>query len=288
MARVVDVRRNRLMLAALVVVHLVVISQQVQGGNGGSLLQRVVFGVISPLQNTVARAVRTLGHAWTGYVDLRGVHDDNERLSQEVRSLESQLQQKEHEAEESERLRELLELRPILPLDTLVAEVVARDGQPFFRTLTVNKGSRDGVSLNAAVLSSAGVVGRVIALGPHAARVQLLLDRGSGVGVLLERTRTNAVASGQVAFGESAATDLLLKYVPAFAELAVGDLVVTSGLDRVYPKGLVVGRVSSVGTASGLFRDSVLVAPSARFDVLEEVLIAKTSAERETFTEAVK
>lgn len=287
MARLFDARRSRLVLGALVLGHLVVISRQVDAGGGASLLERIVFAVLTPLQRTVAGAVRGLREAWTSYVDLRGVHEENLRLRERIRTLETQLQERQHLAREAERLRELLELRRILPMETVVAEVVARDGLPWFRTVTVNKGKEDGVGLNAPVLSPTGVVGRVIELGPHAAKVQLLLDRDSGVGVLMERSRVTGVLQGQVGFADSGTTDLVMKYVPALAEVAVGDVVITSGLDRIYPKGLVVGRVNSVGKNSGLFKE-VLVAPSARFDRIEEVLVVRGSEEAPVLSESVR
>jgi len=145
---------------------------------------------------------------------------------------------------------------------------------PWFRSLTIDKGETDGVALDAPVMSPTGVVGRVFAVGPHAARVQVLLDRDSGAGVLVERSRVPGVVSGQVSGQSSGAEDLVLEYVPERSDVAVGDVVVTSGVDGIYPKGLVVGRVRYVGKGSGLFRD-IRVEPSARFDRLEEVLVVR-------------
>jgi rod shape-determining protein MreC len=159
-------------------------------------------------------------------------------------------------------------------METVAAQVVGKDGVPWFRSLTLDKGDADGVALDAPVVSSTGVVGRVFAVGAHAARVQVLLDRDGGAGVLVERSRVPGVVSGQVSGEASGAEDLVLKYVPERSDVVVGDVVVTSGLDRIYPKGLVVGRVRFVGKGSGLFRD-IRVEPSARFDRLEEVLVVR-------------
>jgi rod shape-determining protein MreC len=154
---------------------------------------------------------------------------------------------------------------------------VGRDGVPWFRSLTLDKGEADGVRLDAAVISATGVVGRVFAVGPHAARVQVLLDRDSGAAALVERSRVSGVVSGQVRASEQGSEDLALKYVSERSDVVVGDVVVTSGLDRIYPKGLVIGRVRFVGDVTGLFRE-VRVEPSARFDRLEEVLVLKGEA----------
>jgi rod shape-determining protein MreC len=275
LAKVIDnARRSRLMLAGLVLAHLVVIGRQVDAGGGTSLLERVIFTALSPLQYAVSATVGGVRGAWAAYVDLRGVHQENQQLRERLRALETQLQERQERALEAERLREQLELRKILPLDTVLAEVVARDGVPWFRTITIDKGSAHGLALDAPVLSPTGVVGRIVAIGPHAARVQLLLDRDSGVGVLVERTRVTGVVTGQVAFSHAGTTDLVMKYVSALADVTVGDVAVTSGLDRIYPKGLVVGRVRNVGPSSGLFRE-IIVTPSARFDRMEEVLVVR-------------
>jgi rod shape-determining protein MreC len=278
MALAVPARQSRVLLVGLVLVHLAVISHQVDGGGGVSLLQRGLLAVLSPLQRGVGAIVGGAGEAWRGWAFHRETYEKNRRLGERVRQLETELQAFSARAQEGARLRELLELRQAVPMETVAAEVVARDGVPWFRTLTIDKGEADGVALDAPVMSPTGVVGRVVAVGPHAARVQVLLDRDSGAGVLIERSRVPGVVSGQVSGQASGAEDLALEYVPERSDVAVGDVVVTSGLDRIYPKGLVVGRVRYVGKGSGLFRD-IRVEPSARFDRLEEVLVVRQARE---------
>jgi rod shape-determining protein MreC len=274
MALAVPARRSRLLLGGLVLLHLAAISHQVDGGGGVSLLQRGLIEVLSPLQRGVSAIVGGVSEAWRGWAFHRETYVENRRLEARVRHLEAELMAQAVRAQESARLRELLSLRQAVPLDTLAAEVVGREGVPWFRSLTIDKGEADGVALDAPVMSPTGVVGRVFAVGPHAARVQVLLDRDSGAGVLVERSRVPGVVTGQVSGQASGAEDLVLEYVPDRADVAVGDVVVTSGVDGIYPKGLVVGRVRYVGKGSGLFRD-IRVEPSARFDRLEEVLVVR-------------
>lgn len=288
MNRVVSSRRSSLLLGGLVLGHAIVISGQVDGGGGVSLLERGLLLAIAPVQHLVAATTSGVASVWTGYLDLRGVHQKNQRLEARVRVLEMQLQEKETEAREAERLRGLLDLRRRLPFKTLPAEIISRGSLPWFRTLTLGKGARDGVRLDDAVVDTAGVLGRVIALGPHVARVQLLTDRDSGVGVLVERTRVGGVVSGQLGPSEEAGSlDLVLNYVPTTADVAVGDVVITSGQDRVYPKGLVVGRVRSVAQGSGLFKE-ILVTPSARFRAAEEALVIRGEPKALVFEETVQ
>jgi rod shape-determining protein MreC len=286
-ARVIEGRKSRFLLGALVLAHLVVISRQVEGEGGVSLLQRGLWSVLVPPQRVVAGAIHGVKGVWQGYVGLRGARDENRRLQERVRELETRLEASREQIGEAARLREILELRPILPFPTITAQVIAREGVPWFRNLTIDKGQRDGVVLNAPVLGVGGVLGRVVAVGPAAAKVQLLLDRDCGLGVRIERTRTTAVVAGQVAFSDSGTNDLLMKYVPVLADVAVGDVVVTSGLDQIYPKGLVVGRVRSVGKGSGLFKE-VAVQPSANFEKIEEVMVATATPPSPQLTESVR
>jgi rod shape-determining protein MreC len=274
MAQAAPGRRSRFLLVGLVLAHLTVISHQVDGGTGVSLLQRGVLGVLSPLQRGVGHTAAFGSELWRGWVFHRETYAENRRLRERVRTLESELQLRSYRAQESVRLRDLLGLQQAVPLASLAAQVVGRDGVPWFRTLTLDKGEADGVELNAAVISATGVVGRVFAVGPRVARVQVLLDRDSGAAALVERSRVSGVVSGQVSGAETGGEDLVLKYVPERADVVVGDLVVTSGLDRIFPKGLAIGRVRVVGDVAGLFRD-LRVEPSARFDRLEEVLVLR-------------
>jgi rod shape-determining protein MreC len=275
------------MLAALVLLHLLAISHQVDTGGGLSLLERGLLTLVSPFQRLAAGTVAGVGGLWHDYLDLRGVRRENQRLRAELRELRGEVQEKSALASQAERLRALLELREILPYPTVVAEVIAREGIPWFRTLMLNKGSEDGIQLNAPVIGETGVLGRVIAVGPATARVQLLHDRDCGVAVRVERTRASGVVSGQVGRGGSGTTELLMKYVPAQAEIEVGDVVVTSGLDRIYPPGLVVGRVRSVLPRPGLFRE-VVVTPSARFDEIEEALVLQALPSEPVTNEVVE
>jgi len=287
MALAIDARRSRFLMVGLVLLHLAVISHQVDGGGGVSLLQRLLFSVFAPLQRGVNAAVGGVAEAWRGWAFHRATYEQNRQLEDQVRRLEAQLQERSHRALEADRLRELLGLRQVLPLETVAADVVSRDGVPWFRTLTLDKGAADGVAPNAPVMSATGVVGRVIAVGPHAARVQLLLDRDSGAGALIERSRVGGVVSGQVAAADAGSGDLVLKYVPERADVKVGDVIVTSGLDRIYPKGLVIGRVLFVGQGSGLFRE-IRVEPSARFERLEQVLVVHRPPESLETPESVQ
>ncbi|HEY7411763.1 MAG TPA: rod shape-determining protein MreC [Vicinamibacteria bacterium] len=280
----VSTRKSRLLLAILVLGHLVVISRQVESsGSGVSLLERTLLSAFRPVHALLSGAVRGVEGVWRSYVDLRGVRAENRRLRQEVAVLRGSLMHHERLAHEAGRLRELASLQKVLPVPTAMAVVIAREGVPWFRTLVIDKGLDDGLRLSAPVLSANGVVGRIIGLGPRAAKVQLLLDAESGVAVRVERSRVTGVVEGQA----GTAGDLAFKYVPLLADVVEGDVVVTSGLDRIYPPGLVVGRVRTVKRGAGLFKE-IQVAPSARFDTIEEVLVVTAPVPDATITQTVQ
>ena len=287
MASTFSQHRGRAVLIGLVLLHLAIISRQVDGGGGQSLLTRLILAALSPIQVSVAAVGKGISSLWTGYVQLRGARSEATRLETRVRELEVRLLDREQLASETERLRSILALRTSLKVDSVVGEVIARDGVPWARTLTLNKGRSDGVTLDAAVVSPAGVVGRVIALGPGAAKVQVLFDRSAGAGVVVERSRTPGVLGGPAGGSDAAAPDLVLNYIPALADVAEGDIVLTSGTDGIYPKGLPAGTVRSVRPAS-LFKD-VVVAPSVRPESLDFVLVLLTHGRADSvFDESVR
>lgn len=267
-----DDRRSRLLLGVLAVAHLLLISRQVDTGSGVSLLEKTVLAGLQPFQLAVARSSSGVARAWHGFVDLRDAHQENRRLQVELDALREELHRHKLQAEESQRLRALLELRSRLATGGVAAEVVARGGLPWYRTFVVDRGSESGVALNAPVVCPQGLVGRTIVVAHAASKVQSLLDQHAGAAVLIERSRVTGLVSGQLGAAETPLPWLMLKYVPARADVVVGDSVVTSGLDRIYPKGLLVGYVAQVRPGSGLFQD-IVVTPAAPFERLEAVLL---------------
>ena len=162
---------------------------------------------------------------------------------------------------------------------TILAAVVARDASPWFKTISIDKGSANGVLQGATVLSPSGVLGRVITVSPNSASVQLLVDRDSGAAVLTEKGRVDGIVSGFQDDSDGSPL-LLMKYVPSLAAITPGEVVVTSGLDQLFEKGLVVGTVLRVSEPVGLFKD-VWVRPSASPAFAEQVFVSLAPRSRE-------
>jgi len=261
-------RRTRLLVLVVLIGHLTLISAQVTTRTGVSVLQAVTFGAFSEVQRLVASTVGRVGDVFRDWGALRTAREENERLERELANLQLRLQEQRALATEARRLQELLDLRANVVERTLAAEVIAGNASPYFRTVTIDRGRLDGVAADMAVLAPTGVVGRVVGQpAPRASRVQLLIDRNAAAGAVTERTRAGGVVVGD---GEQG---LRMDFVSNLADVKVGDLVVTSGLDGIYPKGFVIGTVSRVDRGQGLFQE-IQVTPRVDFSALDEVLVS--------------
>jgi rod shape-determining protein MreC len=246
--------------------HVLLISAQVATPAGPSLLRITLVGVVTGVQEASWLVAGAIHGVWDGYAALRNVHRDNARLVQENTDLRVQLQQARANAAGADDMRALLELRPRLPWKTTGADVVAGSLSPEILSVTIDKGLSDGISRDMPVVNAAGVVGRVAQPSANTATVQLLIDRSAAVAVRIERTRAEGIALG------NGGDTLRLEYLSATADLAVGDTVVTAGIDRIYPPGLGVGLVEHVERAGTAYR-SVVIRPFADFSRLETVLV---------------
>lgn len=270
MATVELTKRPVLVFTGAVVLNLILISAQVNTTAGIPFIQVATFGVFSEVQRYTMAGFNSIRGLWTGYVALRDVQAQNDELKREVQSLQVQLQEERAQAKRTDGFRQLLELRQRSGLDTVAAEIIAAGADPEFRDMTIDKGSSDGVQADMAVISPAGVVGRVVLSSPRAAKVQMLIDRNAAAGALIERTRSQGIVVGQ---GDT----LRMDYVPGTADVKQGDLIVTSGIDRIYPKGFVIGTVETVDRGMGTYHE-ITIRPAVDFSRLEEVLVVLTPA----------
>jgi len=248
---VVDIRRRTgYLFLAVIVGHVILISTQVTTKRGVPMLEAAVFGIFSEVQ--------------------RGANaEENERLKQQLGDLQVRLQQERGLAQQSQSLQKLLDLKTDTQLSTTGATVIAGGASPEFRTITIDKGTGEGVRPDMAVIAPAGVVGRVIQPSTRAAKVQLLIDRNAAAGALIERTRAQGVVIG------TGSDELRMDYVAGSADLKVGDTVVTSGIDGIYPKGFVIGQIQSVKRGAGEY-SAIVIKPAVDFNSLEAALIVLT------------
>ncbi|HTI53102.1 MAG TPA: rod shape-determining protein MreC [Verrucomicrobiae bacterium] len=260
------VRRYGILLAVLLV-SLLLLTVQTRGGGTGRAGELVTIAV-TPIQSLLVRVHRGALNLWANYIDWKSVRRDNAALREENEQLRVQSMQAGETREENARLRRLLVLRDRLPLATVAGEVIGREAGGWVRSLTVNRGRGDGIAQQTPVIVPDGLVGRVVQVHRGAAVIQLLNDPASTVGAVIQRTRTAGLVEGD------AGGTVRFKFMARDgASVAPGDLVVTSGLGTLFPKGLPVGRVVKIeDKGSALFHFAVL-APAVDFSRVEEVLL---------------
>jgi len=265
-----DIRqRPGLILAGAVALNIALISLQVTTGSGTTVFHTVTFGSFAQAQRAATGVVGGVRDSWQGYFALRQVRTENEALRAQLGALQVDLQMARARAERADAYRDLLQFRARVPLATTGAEVIGASASPEFRTITIDKGTNDGLASDMAVVAPAGVVGRITRPSGRAALVQLLIDRNAAAGALIERTRVQGIVVGR---GDGR---LRMDFVVATGDVAVGDAVVTSGIDGLYPRGFAIGTVAAVGRGDGVYHE-ITVRPSVDFFRLEDVLVVVT------------
>src|SRR5215203_2507800 len=265
-------QRTAVLFIAVVLGHIILISAQVNSRAGVPLLEVVTFGAFAEVQRGAAGLTGSIRDAWSGYGNLRGVRAENEALRRQLGELQVQFQQERALAGRARQLELLLGFQKELQVQTIPASVIGASASLDFRGITIDRGTNTGVSANMAVIAPTGLVGRIVTPTTHASKVQLLIDRNAAAGALVERSRAQGIVIG------SGVDMLRMDFVPATADVKVGDEIVTSGVDGIYPKGFAIGKVEQVDNGNGIYK-AIRVRPSVEFNRLEEVLIVRAPAE---------
>lgn len=254
-------------LILFVLINIILISISAKGDYGGTIINRVVMAAIAPLQEGVTQTVRFCEHVWTHYFSLVNARHECDQLRQLL--AKAKLEKGQHLESElaCQRLHKLLNMQNSYPKQLCPAQVVGVDPSGWFKTIIINKGTRHGIAKAKPVIAPEGVVGQIMYASYNHSKVLLIIDRSSAMDALIQRSRDRGIVEGE--------TDeyCRFKYVVRKADVAVGDRVISSGLDGVFPKGLPVGSVQEVHKSeSGIFQE-VRVRPFVDFSRLEEVLV---------------
>ena len=228
------------------------------------LVRTLILDGLTPIEKLFDFSVNGVSTLWNNYFSLLDTLNENRRLRRENADLHMEIERNREDFSQAERLRRLL---GALPFDTgrrVVARVIGSDPTPGRRTVTIDKGRVHGLFADAPVMTPDGIVGRVIHTGHFAAIVQLVSDPESGVGIVMRSSRVQGIVRGD-------GRDLELVLIADDNELAVGDELLTSGTDRIYPKGLNVGVIESIGPTEDLMK-TARIRPAADLTRLEEVL----------------
>ena len=229
---------------------------------------RVAIFFIAPVQEAVTDSVSFVKGIWSNYFYLVSVAQENDNLKKKLsRAFTKNSQYNEIELS-NQRLRNLLNFKETTTSKILAAEVISVDPSSWFKAVIIDKGSSDGVERGLPVVIRQGIAGQVVDVSSRYSKIMLIIDRNSSVDALVQRTRARGIIKGEATAGQC-----LFKYVLRKDDVRVGDTIVASGLDGVFPKGLPIGDVKEVVRRnSGVFQE-VRVVPYIDFEKLEEVLV---------------
>lgn len=262
--------KRTLMIVGLIVVvaiNVIVLTISGQRHTPSQNLSRVAVQMVAPFQAVVTGAIRFCRDTWRHYFYLAGVSMENDALRQRLHEAQGRNHECEEVSRANQRLRDLLSFQKQTRQQVLAAEVIGQNPSPWYRTVIIDKGERDGVRKGMPVVIHQGIVGQVMAAGAGYAKVLLIIDQNNAVDALVERSRARGIVTGS----PDGTCDF--RYVLRKSDVAVGDPLISSGLDGVFPKGLRIGSVSGVmRRTSGIFQD-VTVTPYVDFEKLEEVLV---------------
>ena len=231
--------------------------------------------VMRPLQIMFQTATGWIKGIEESYLTLEGYKVENERLRQKLIELEKERNGLMESEATNRRLQQLLEFRPQVPAGGITASIIAASASPWFKSCLLDKGSADGIRAGMAVVTPLGALGRVIEFAPRTAKVLLIIDPNSGVDVVVQRTRARGIVSGSLENGP------IMKYVKHSEDVQVGDRLVTSGLDGVYPRGMMVATVTTVRKQTvGLFQQ-IGVMPAVTLERTEHVLVVSAQQAQE-------
>jgi rod shape-determining protein MreC len=254
-----------LSILSLFILLFWLVTLQVKNGRF-TFMEKPVLAISGFFERIISWPFNTVMSIGKGYVLLVGTQQENERLRAENEHLLLENAVMNELQLENERLRDVLEFKRLYPPTDVMAQVIGKESSPASSTITLNKGADQGIRKDMAVITSHGVVGRVHAVLPGTSKVLLLTDPGCTLAVRVQRNREEGLLEGKLA-------TCALKYVSYYADIQVGDLLVTSGLDGIFPKGLAVARVVSVSKDEARAFQTVLAEPVVSFSRLEEALV---------------
>jgi rod shape-determining protein MreC len=269
MAGVPSRHRSLVLLTGVIILQVILLAVQIKRDSQGRLLRVWTVGAVSPFQRAGAKGIGNIRGTWSHYFALQNTSRDNEQLHKENDELKMQVNQLQSKAAEADRLAALLSFRQSqrnVPM--LAARVIGTSADTASQTVYLDRGERDGIRRNMGVITPDGVVGKVIEAYRDTAQVLLLTDKDSGVGAMLAESRIQSPVGGT---GEPL---LSMKYIPTDDAVNTGQHVITSGMDRIFPRDLPVGVVTEVKTGRPF--QQVRVRPAANLQRLEEVIVLLT------------
>jgi rod shape-determining protein MreC len=268
--------RNLIVLAAILFAQIIGLALQVRRPSDAGetrLIRLWAVSAVTPLESAVIHSQEWVGKLWTTYIYLHGVRRENRELRAEIGQMKIEEARLSEDARMARRIQALLAFKEQYIDSTIAAQVIGTSGSEQSRVLYIDKGSSDGITTDMAVITPSGIVGKIAQVFPDSSQVLPINDQFSGVGAALKDSRLQGILKG----APNGATTL--QYIMSDEKVVPGEEVVTSGGDRIFPKGLPVGKVVSSEPGKDLFLN-IRVIPSARLDQLEEVLVVTKITEK--------
>ena len=267
-------QRAPIWLIGLLVTNLVIMAVDARDSNGEQKVLRIWTQTFaSPLQNASSKVSGATGGFFQQIWNFRGTAHENEQLKERLAKAELELNAARQDKDENERLKALLNLSEQTHIDSVPARVIARDPSVWFNTITINRGTSAGVAVNMPVVNGSGIVGRVITVSPWASQVMLITDEKAGAGAVVGQLGQSGALGSVRGRSDLGVSMIEMRYVSGLEQVEVGDNVMTTGQDGIYPPGLNVGKVVDVKKGTATQAHQILIQPGAQLDHLEEVAV---------------
>ncbi len=267
-------QRAPIWLVTLLVANLIIMAVDARDGDGRQKILRVWTQTFSsPLQSASSKATGATSGFFQQIWNFRSTARENEQLKERLTQVETELHTARQATAENERLKALLSLNEQSDIKSVPARVIARDPSVWFNTITINRGSSSGIAVNMPVVSSGGIVGRVITVSPWASQVMLITDEKAGAGAVVGQLGQSGALGSIRGRADLGVALIEMRYVSGLEKVENGDYVMTTGQDGIYPPGLNIGRVVDVKNGTATQAHQILIQPGAQLDHLEEVAV---------------
>src|SRR6202166_3964964 len=269
--------RNLIVLVGVLFAQVLGLAVQVRRTTDSEptrLIRIWAVGTVTPLEKALVWVQPSPGNVWHNYFYLRGVRAENRDLKQQIERMSLEQVRMSQAADQARRLQALLAFKEQFISRTMAAQVIGSSGSELSRSVYIDKGESDGIKPDMAVITAEGIVGKVLRVYRSTSQVLLIDDQTSGVGAILDKTRLQGILRG------TPAGEVVLEKVMSDEAVPAGEMVLTSGGDGIFPKGLLVGRVTKVAPGNELFLN-IRVRPAADLSKLEEVLVVTRIDERQ-------
>ena len=267
-------QRAPLWLVTLLITNLVIMAVDARDASGEQKILRIwTQALSSPLQSTSSKVSGATSGFFQQIWNFRGTAAENEQLKERLAKAEAELHAARQAEAENERLKSLLELRDKSDIKSIPARVIARDPSIWFNTITINRGTSSGVAVNMPVVTGGGIVGRVITVSPWASQVMLLTDEKAGAGAVVGQLGQSGALGSVRGRADLGVSVIEMRYVSGLEQVEVGDYVMTTGQDGIYPPGLNIGKVVDVKKGTATQAHQILIQPGAQLDHLEDVAV---------------